>query len=107
MNGVTSAITKPLEDAWNIVKPYVDQIGSAWNSISGIFNGFEGYEGFNGNVGYEGFNSLNGAIASSTSNNSTVTNNFNINGIIEESASEYIVGAVNNHLKKENLIRGV
>ena len=107
MNGVTSAITKPFEDAWNIVKPYIDQIGSAWNSISGIFNGFEGYEGFNGNVGYEGFNSLNGAIASSTSNNSTVTNNFNINGIIEESASEYIVGAVNNHLKKENLIRGV
>lgn len=108
MNGVTRAITKPFEDAWNIVKPYVDQIGSAWNSISGIFNGFEGYEGFNGNVGYEGFgNSLNGALASSTSNNSTVTNNFNINGIIEESASEYIVGAVNNHLKKENLIRGV
>lgn len=108
MNGVTSAITKPFEDAWNIVKPYIDQIGGAWDSISGIFNGFEGYEGFNGNVGYEGFgNSLNGALASSTSNSSNVTNNFNINGIIEESASEYIVGAVNNHLKKENLIRGV
>lgn len=107
LSGVTRIITKPFEDAWNIVKPYIDQIGSAWDSISGIFNGFEGYEGFNGNVGYEGFNSLNGAIASSTSNNSTVTNNFNINGIIEESASEYIVGAVNNHLKKENLIRGV
>lgn len=108
MSGVKDAITKPFTDAYNIVKPYIDQIGSAWNSISGIFNGFEGYEGFNGNVGYEGFgNSLNGALASSTSNSSNVTNNFNINGIIEESASEYIVGAVNNHLKKENLIRGV
>ena len=110
MSGVTNAITKPFQDAWGIVKPYVDKIGGAWDSISGIFNGFEGYEGFNGgSVGYEGFNgSLNSAIATaSTSNNATVTNNFNINGIIEESASEYIVGAVNNHIKKQNLVRGV
>lgn len=108
LSGVKNAITKPFTDAYNIVKPYIDQIGGAWNQISSVFNGFEGYEGFNGNVGYEGFTgSLNGALASSTSNSSTVTNNFNINGIIEETASEYIVGAVNNHLKKENLIRGV
>ena len=108
LSGVKNAITKPFTDAYNIVKPYIDQIGSAWNQISSVFNGFEGYEGFSGNVGYEGFNgSLNSALASNTSNSTNVTNNFNINGIIEESASEYIVGAVNNHIKKQNLVRGV
>lgn len=107
LSGVTRIITKPFEDAWNNVKPYVDQISGAWNSISGVFSGFEGFEGYEG-VGYEGFNGgLNTALANTTSNNSTVTNNFNINGIIEETASEYIVSSVNNHLKKQNLIRGV
>lgn len=103
LSGVTRIITKPFEDAWNIVKPYIDQIGGAWNSISGIFSGAE-YEG----VQYEGFNSntLNGAIATASSNSSSVTNNFNINGIIEEEASQYIVNSVNDYVKKQNLIRG-
>lgn len=104
LSGVTRIITKPFTDAWNIVKPYIDQIGSAWNSISGIFSGAE-YEG----VQYEGFNSntLNGAIATASSNSSSVTNNFNINGIIEEEASQYIVNSVNDYVKKQNLVRGV
>lgn len=104
LSGVTRIITKPFEDAWNIVKPYIDQIGGAWNSISGIFSGAE-YEG----VQYEGFdnNTLNGVISSSSSNSSSVTNNFNINGIIEEEASQYIVNSVNDYVKKQNLIRGV
>lgn len=104
LSGVTRIITKPFEDAWNIVKPYIDQIGGAWNSISGIFSGAE-YEG----VQYEGFssNTLNGAIATASSNSSSVTNNFNINGIIEEEASQYIVNSVNDYVKKQNLVRGV
>ena len=104
LSGVTRIITKPFEDAWNIVKPYIDQIGGAWNSISGIFSGAE-YEG----VQYEGFdnNTLNGVISSSSSNSSSVTNNFNINGIIEEEASQYIVNSVNDYVKKQNLVRGV
>ena len=104
LSGVTRIITKPFEDAWNIVKPYIDQIGGAWNSISGIFSGAE-YEG----VQYEGFNgnTLNGVISSSASNSSSVTNNFNINGIIEEEASQYIVNSVNDYVKKQNLVRGV
>ena len=104
LSGVTRIITKPFTDAWNIVKPYIDQIGGAWNSISGIFSGAE-YEG----VQYEGFNSntLNGAIATASSNSSSVTNNFNINGIIEEEASQYIVNSVNDYVKKQNLVRGV
>ena len=107
LSGVTRIITKPFEDAWGIVKPYIDQIGGAWNQISGLFSGFEGYEGFDSGVGYEGFTSINGAIASSTSNSSNVTNNFNINGIIEEEASQYIVDSVNGYIRKQNLIRGV
>lgn len=107
MSGVKDAITKPFSDAWGIVKPYIDQIGGAWNQISGLFSGFEGYEGFDSGVGYEGFTSINGAIASSTSNSSNVTNNFNINGIIEEEASQYIVDSVNGYIRKQNLIRGV
>lgn len=109
LSGVTNAITKPFADAWGMVKPYVDKIGGAWNSISGLFSGI-GFEGFNsGSVGYEGFS---GTLNDSYMNNvntssSNITNNFNINGIIEEEASEYIVGAVNNHIKKQNLVRGV
>lgn len=104
LSKVTQIITKPFEDAWNIVKPFIDKIEGAWDSISGIFTGAE-YEG----VQYEGFdnNTLNGAIASSASNSSNVTNNFNINGIIEEEASQYIVNSVNDYVKKQNLIRGV
>lgn len=107
LSGVKDAITKPFTDAWGIVKPYIDQISGAWNQISGLFSGFEGYEGFDSGVGYEGFTSINGAIASSTSNSSNVTNNFNINGIIEEEASQYIVDSVNGYIRKQNLIRGV
>lgn len=108
MSGVANAITKPFKDAYDMVAKEVEKIKNkatevANDPIGALFGGFEGFEG-----GYEGFDSLNRTIATaSTSNNSSVTNNFNINGIIEESASEYIVGAVNNHIKKQNLVRGV
>ena len=108
MSGVANAITKPFKDAYEMVAKEVEKIKNkatevANDPIGAMFGGFEGFEG-----GYEGFDSLNRTIATaSTSNNSTVTNNFHINGIIEESASEYIVGAVNNHIKKQNLVRGV
>ena len=104
LSGVTRIITKPFTDAWNIVKPYIDQIGGAWDSLTGIFSGAE-YEG----VQYEGFNSntLNGAIASASNNSTSYNPTFNINGIIEEEASQYIVNSVNDYVKKQNLVRGV
>ena len=104
LSGVTNIITKPFTDAWNIVKPYIDQIGGAWDSLTGIFSGAE-YEG----VQYEGFNSntLNGAIASASNNSTSYNPTFNINGIIEEEASQYIVNSVNDYVKKQNLVRGV
>lgn len=109
LSGLSRIITKPFSDAWGMVKPYVDQIGGAINSVTGWFSGigFEGagYEG----VGYEGFNgTLNDTYFSSPSTSKgSVVNNFNINGIIEEEASQYIVNSVNDHIKKQNLIRGV
>lgn len=109
LSGLSQIITKPFSDAWGMVKPYVDQIGGAINSVTGWFSGigFEGagYEG----VGYEGFNgTLNDTYFSSPSTSKgSVVNNFNINGIIEEEASQYIVNSVNDHIKKQNLIRGV
>ena len=104
VSGITRIITKPFEDAWNNVKPYIDQISGAWNSVSSWFGAeFEGvqYEGFSGET-------LNGKMSSSMeTNNGVYSPTFNINGIIEEEASKYIVESVNSYVKKQNLIRGV
>lgn len=107
ISGITNILTKPFTDAWNTIKPVVEAIENGVNTLNSL-NPFGEFEGFSGSVGYEGFTgALNGTIANGSTNSSSVTNNFNINGIIEESASEYIVGAVNNHIKKQNLVRGV
>ena len=112
VSGVSNAIAKPFQDAYNSVAREVERIKNKANELSGgllggLFGGIE-YAGFN-SVGYEGFdNTLNSTIASSSNNNSsTINNNFNINGIIEEEASQFIVSSVNEHIKKQNLIRGV
>lgn len=105
VSGITGILTKPFTDAWNTISPLINRIGDGLNQLnptSWFGAEYEGvqYEGFNGNT-------LNGVISSSTSNSSSVTNNFNINGIIEEEASQYIVNSVNDYVKKQNLIRGV
>ena len=110
LNGVTNALTRPFTNAWGQIQGTISKIQNGIGSVTSWFSGFEGYEGFGGgSVGYEGFNStLNSTLASSNSNNSaTINNNFNINGIIEEEASQFIVSSVNEHIKKQNLIRGV
>lgn len=105
ISGITRILTKPFTDAWNTISPLINRIGDGLNQLnptSWFGAEYEGvqYEGFNGNT-------LNGVISSSSSNSSSVTNNFNINGIIEEEASQYIVNSVNDYVKKQNLIRGV
>lgn len=105
ISGITGILTKPFTDAWNTISPLINQIGDGLNQLNPTnWFGAE-YEG----VQYEGFdgNTLNGVISSSASNSSSVTNNFNINGIIEEEASQYIVNSVNDYVKKQNLVRGV
>ena len=105
VSGITGILTKPFTDAWNTISPLINQIGDGLNQLNPTSWFGAEYEG----VQYEGFssNTLNGAIATASSNSSSVTNNFNINGIIEEEASQYIVNSVNDYVKKQNLIRGV
>lgn len=107
VSGITGILTKPFTDAWNTISGTVNNITGALNNLNpSNWFGAE-YEGFN-NIGYEGFDNLNTSISNSSSNNSqSVTNNFNIHGIIEETASEYIVDSVNSYMKKQNLVRGV
>lgn len=111
LSGLAGIITKPFTDAWNSVKNY-DWGSLIPNELSGLL-GAE-YEGFSGtSVGYEGFDSndtLNNAltsIANTNTNSSQVIFNNEFHGIIEESASEYIVNSMNDYMKRQNLIRGV
>ena len=104
MSGVAHALTKPFTDGWNKIKGYIDNIRNGINSITHISLGGADYEG----VSYEGgLDTLNSSIArSNNNNNNTYAPTFNINGIIEDTASEYIVKSVNDYVAKENLIRG-
>lgn len=106
MNGVKNALVKPFTDAWNMISPYIDDIKNGLDILN-PFTGAE-FEGY-GALDFEGVsNSLNSTIASGSNNSSTSYNpTFNINGIIDEEASHYIVNSVNDYMKKENLIRGV
>ena len=104
LSGVANALTKPFIDGWNRIKGYADKIKNLGSYISHISLGGADYEG----VSYEGgLDSLNSTIATNNNNNTnTYAPTFNINGIIEDSASEYIVKSVNDYVAKENLIRG-
>lgn len=113
VSGITGILTKPFTDAWNTISPLINKIGDGLNSLNPTsWFGVE-YEGFNSAeaVSYEGFNTpstLNNALNNVVSNsNETIVFNNEFNGIIEESASEYIVKSMNDYIKKQNLIRGV
>lgn len=99
--GVVNAITKPFRDAWGYVKPYVDKIKEGLDFIN-PFSGFEGFEGYSGVD-----ETLNGSLSNyaNNSSNSLVVNNT-FNGLVEESAADYIVGAVNDRLRREKLLKG-
>lgn len=109
MSGVQRAISAPFTSAYNTVKPIIDNIKKAWDMLQSV--GMSGYEGWSeSSIGYEGWddNALNGSLSQSVSQNTTSqVNNFNINGIIEEEASRYIVDSVNSELRRQRLIRGV
>lgn len=105
LSGVYNYITAPFKQAYNtinneVIKPLKD----AWNWLS---SGFSGYSSFEGYMGLD--DTLNGTISniSSNSNNtSSLTVNNNFNGLVEESAADYIVNAVNDRLRREKLLRG-
>lgn len=108
LSGVYSYIISPFKRAYdfinnNVIKP----LQGAWNWLNSGFDGFEGYNNFES---YSGINdTLNNTISSisNNSNSNSITVNNNFNGLIEESAAEYIVNAVNDKLRREKLLRGV
>ena len=95
-----------VEKAQNIASDVLNALADAVNPLSSGFDG--GFDAGFMSYGFDSGNTLNSSLASSsTTNRSHVTNNFSINGIIKEEASEYIVNAVNENIRRQNLIRGV
>ena len=103
LSGVVSAITKPFTDAYNTAKGIWDKITSLGSA--GITIGPIGSAGISlGDVG-----SSNKNLVSSITNNTRTGGSVNINmsGIIEKSASEFIVDSINDELQKQRVIRGI
>ena len=105
-SGVTNAITQPFMNAYNTVKPIIDSIKWAVDNM-----GLLGSSGIS--VGSAGISmgSVNGVGSANTNimNNTSIGGSPNItfNGIIEESAGEFIVRKINDEIYKENVLRGV
>lgn len=103
LSGVVSAITNPFTDAYNTAKGIWDKITSLGSA--GITIGPIGSAGISlGDVG-----SSNKNLVSSITNNTRTGGSVNINmsGIIEKSASEFIVDSINDELQKQRVIRGI
>ena len=103
LSGVVSAITKPFTDAYNTAKGIWDKITSLGSA--GITIGPIGSAGISlGDVG-----SSNKNLVSSITNNTRTGGSVNINmsGIIEKSASEFIVDSINDEIQKQRVIRGI
>ena len=108
-NGVTNAITQPFMSAYNTVKPIIDSIKWAVDNM-----GLLGSSGISvGSVGSAGISmgSVNGVGSANTNimNNTSIGGSPNItfNGIIEESAGEFIVRKINDEIYRQNVLRGV
>lgn len=104
LSGVYNAIVGRFRPAISWVSSGVNSLRSAWNSVTHL-GGLIPSSGFESNIGSSGFttgSTLSSSISKSN-NNSTV---ININGLVEEQAANYIVGAVNSRIQKENLIKG-
>lgn len=102
LSGVVNTITKPFRDAYNTAKGLWDSItslGSAGINVgsAGIVTGSAGI-----NLGGANSNLMN-----TVTNSSTGTTNIQLNGIIEESAGDFIVRKLNDELYKQRVVRGI
>ena len=110
LSGVFNYITAPFKQAYDWINNTVIQpLKSAWDWLSSAFQGFEGLTPEDAHhAGYSGLDTLNSAISSYSNSSATssmeVNNNFY--GLVEESAADYIVGAVNDRLRREKLLKG-
>ena len=108
-NGVTNAITAPFMSAYNTLKPIIDNIKAAWDMLMGI-GGSAGIT--TGSAGISmgsvsGIGSANTNLISNISNATGGRPNIVLNGIIEESAGDFIVRKLNDEIYKQNVLRGV
>lgn len=109
MNGVTSAITAPFMNAYNTMKPIIDNIKKAYNMLTslggsaGIITGSAGIS----MGGVDGIGSANSNLINNVSNSIGGSPNIIMNGIIEESAGDFIVRKLSDEIYKQNVLRGV
>jgi len=108
-NGVSNAITAPFMSAYNTLKPIIDNIKSAYNMLTslggsaGIVTGSAGIS----MGGVSGIGNANSNLISTVNNSIGGSTNIVLNGIIEESAGDFIVRKLNDELYKQNVLRGV
>lgn len=108
-NGVTHAITAPFMSAYNTLKPIIDNIKAAWDMLMGI-GGSAGITTGSAGISMGGVSGIGGANTNLISNISNATGgrpNIVLNGIIEESAGDFIVRKLNDEIYKQNVLRGV
>lgn len=112
VSSIANILFKPFQDAWNKIKPIIDSIKNAVSSVTGWLGDDEGGVGYYSDS--EGVPSLNGTLnttlssmASNSTNNTSTSVNNNFYGLVEESAADYIIQAVNDRLRKEKIIKGV
>jgi phage-related protein len=107
-NGVTHAITAPFESAYNTLKPIIDNIKAAWDMLMGI-GGSAGITTGSAGISMGSVNGIGSANSNliSNINNATGSPNIVLNGIIEESAGDFIVRKLSDEIYKQNVLRGV
>lgn len=107
-NGVTHAITAPFQSAYNTLKPIIDNIKAAWDMLNGI-GGSAGITTGSAGISMGSVNGIGSANSNLISNISNATGSPNIvlNGIIEESAGDFIVRKLSDEIYKQNVLRGV
>lgn len=108
-NGVTHAITAPFMSAYNTLKPIIDNIKAAWDMLTSI-GGSAGITTGSAGISMGSVSGIGGANTNLISNISNATGgrpNIVLNGIIEESAGDFIVRKLNDEIYKQNVLRGV
>ena len=112
VSSIANILFKPFQDAWNKIKPIIDSIKNAISTVTDWLGDDEGGVGYySDNEGVPSINknlntTLSSMASNSTSSSSTSVNN-NFYGLVEESAADYIIQAVNDRLRKEKIIKGV
>ena len=106
---MTSAITAPFTNAYNTMKPIIDNIKKAYDMLTslggsaGIITGSAGIS----MGGVDGVGTGNNSLISTVNNSIGGSPNIIMNGIIEESAGDFIVRKLSDEIYKQNVLRGV